>query len=106
MINLQSDFVPFMKEEHSHTFSSAFRKFLTTEKIDNRYREKLLVESWEFLMGKPIGARTSNIYIKNRVLFVQLSSAPLKQELMHQKDKVLGIIAPDFGDLVDDIRFI
>lgn len=95
-----------MKEDHSHTFTSAFRKFLTTEKLDARYREKLLVESWEHLMGRPIASRTTGLFIKDRILFVKLSSAPLKQELIHQKDKVRALIDQDFGDLIEDIKFL
>lgn len=95
-----------MKDENSHTFTSAFRKFLTTEKLDSSYREKLLVGSWEHIMGKPIASRTTGLFIKNRVLFVKLSSAPLKQEMMNQKDRVKSLVSQDFGDLIDDIRFL
>lgn len=96
----------YMKEDHSHTFTTAFRKFLTKEKIDTRYREKLLVESWEDIMGKPIASRTSSIFLKGRILFIKLSSAPLKQELVNQKEKVRALVDQDFGDLIDDIRFL
>ncbi|RED98871.1 DUF721 domain-containing protein [Marinoscillum furvescens] len=92
--------------DNSHTFTSAFRQFLQKEKIDTKYREKLLLQSWSTIMGKPIGSRTSDLFIKNRVLFVKLTSAPLKQELANNKDKVKAMLDKDFGDLIDEVRFL
>ena len=92
--------------ENSNSFTSAFRKFLVNEKLDSRYREKLLAESWESLVGKPIASRTSSLYISNKILFVKLTSAPLKQELNNNKDKVKSLLETDFGDLYTDLRFI
>ena len=95
-----------MTKDNSHTFTSAFRKFLTHEKLDVRYREKLLVESWETIMGKPIASRTTSLFLKERILFVKFSSAPLKQEMLNNKERVKSLIEKDFGDLGDDIRFL
>lgn len=95
-----------MTKDNSHTFTSAFRQFLKSENIDVKYREKLLIESWGTIMGKPIASRTSNLYLKNGVLFVTFSSAPMKQEMVNNKERVLELIGEDFGDIVKDIRFL
>lgn len=91
-------------EENS--FTSAFKQFLRTEKLEGKYREKLLIESWESIMGKPIASRTTKLYLKKKVLFVELSSAPLKQELVNNKARVKEMIDEDFSGLVDEIRFL
>lgn len=95
-----------MSEKNTHTFTSAFRQFLRDEKLDYKYREKLLVESWEIIMGKPIASRTTRLYIKDRTLFVYLSSAPLKQEMMNNRQRVKELIDEDFAGLVDEVRFL
>lgn len=92
--------------EQSNSFTNAFRKFLVNEKLDTKYREKLLAESWGDLVGTPIASRTSSVYVANKILFVKLTSAPLKQELNNNKEKVKGLLQKDFGDLFNDIRFI
>tara|TARA_B100001245_G_C22654942_1_gene321375 strand:- start:325 stop:609 length:285 start_codon:yes stop_codon:yes gene_type:complete len=92
--------------EQSNSFTNAFRKFLVNEKLDTKYREQLLAESWGDLVGAPIASRTSSVYVANKILFVKLTSAPLKQELTNNKEKVKGLLQKDFGDLFNDIRFI
>lgn len=95
-----------MQKDNLYTFDGAFRNFLKNEKIDVKYREKLLVESWEILMGKPISSRTNSIFLSKKTLFVELSSAPLKQELINNKQKVINILSKDFDGLFDDVKFI
>lgn len=90
----------------SNSFTNAFRKFLVNEKLDTKYREQLLAESWGELVGTPIASRTSSVYITKKILFVKLTSAPLKQELNNNKDKVKALLQKDFGDLFNEIRFI
>lgn len=95
-----------MSDKNSHTFTSAFRQFLVKEKLDLKYREKLLSEAWEVIVGKPIASRTKRLFIVNRVLHVELTSAPLKNEMLNHKDKVRALLEKDFGDMIDDLRFI
>ena len=57
-------------------------------------------------MGKPIAKRTEKLYVKDKVLFVKLNSAPLRQELTMKKSKVLEIIHDNFDkELVVDVLF-
>jgi predicted nucleic acid-binding Zn ribbon protein len=66
-----------------------------------------LISSWEVLMGKPIAARTSKIYINNKTLFVQITSAPLKKELSMSKRRILELLEREGGKgIVEDIHFL
>jgi hypothetical protein len=58
------------------------------------------------MMGKPIARRTEKMFIKEKVLFVKLNSAPLRHELTISKIKVLEIIHRNFDKtLVTDVKF-
>ena len=95
-----------MKEDSIHSFKDAFGRFLKEESLEERFSEKRLIQSWGKIMGAPIANRTSKLFIKDKTLFVTLSSAPLKQELTNAKDKVLELIHKEFGKtVVDEIRF-
>ena len=80
-----------------------FQKFHLSKKFD----EMKLISSWESIMGKSIASRTSTIYIKDKVLFVKLSSAPLKNELLISKIKILELLEKEGAKgVVEDIRFL
>lgn len=81
-------------------------QLLETYSIDQKFSETELVSAWERLMGKPIASRTSQLFVHKKVLYVTLTSAPLKHELNLSKSKVLEIIRREFNDqILDDIVF-
>lgn len=94
------------RKNASVELKDVIREMLQTYQIDQKYDHKHLIASWERLMGKPIASRTTKLFVKDDVLFVRLSSAPLKKEMAANKDKVLAIISKEFGDkLLKDIVF-
>ena len=44
---------------------------------------------WEKIMGKTIAKYTEKIQIHGQVLYITTSVAPLKQELLYQKEKII-----------------
>jgi len=96
-----------MKEDSIHSFKQALGKFLKSEKLEDRFNEKQLIHSWAKIMGEPIAKRTTRVFIKDKTLFVTLSSAPLKQELTMAKQKVLNLLEKEFNTrVVEDVRFL
>lgn len=82
--------------------SEAMSDLLKEFKIEDKYVESQLIDSWEKVMGAPIATRTSKIYISQKVLFVHLTSAPLRQELEMSKDRVLDLLEKEMGSRVVD----
>lgn len=70
---------------------------LQAYRIEDRFDETGLVASWERVMGTPIAKRTSKIYIHDKKLFVYLTSAPLRHELMMSRDRILVLLTKEFG---------
>ena len=76
-------------------------------RLARRFNEARLISSWENIVGHPIASRTSNIYIKDKKLFVKLSSAPLKKELSMSKQRILELLEKEAGKgVVEDIFFL
>ena len=74
--------------------------------LDDKLKEKKLIHSWGRIMGKTVAARTGKVYIKDNVLFVYLTSAPLRNELTLSKDKVMELLEKESGKgIIDDISF-
>jgi predicted nucleic acid-binding Zn ribbon protein len=89
------------------TLKEAVQDLLSTYRLKDRFDETQLIGSWEKLMGAPIARRTNKIFIRNKVMFVELKSAPLKQELNGSKSKVLELFHQEFGrDIVNEVIFM
>jgi predicted nucleic acid-binding Zn ribbon protein len=70
----------------------AFEAFLQAYRLKNKYNETYLVAYWEKLMGSSIANHTQRIYVNNKVLYLKLDSAPLRQELFMAQTKIIEII--------------
>lgn len=76
----------------------AIQNLLSSYHIKAKFDEANLVTSWERLVGKPIAKRTKKVYIRNKVLFVELDSPSMKHDLSMHKSKILDILKKEFGN--------
>jgi hypothetical protein len=61
-------------------------------------------EAWKNLMGNGVNSYTKNVVLKGSTLYVELTSAVLREELSYGKDKIIKMINEDFKrDLIKDI---
>jgi len=82
----------------------AIKELLKQYHIDTKFDEANIITSWERLVGKPIAKRTKKVFIKNHVLFVELTSPSLKHDLNYSKTSILELFQKEFGmDLVKEI---
>ena len=49
-------------------------------------------EAWKNLMGNGVNYYTKNVVLKGTTLYVELSSAVLREELTHGKSKIVTMI--------------
>lgn len=95
------------RKSDTSTLGEAISDMLKQYHLNERFDEKKLIDSWNKLMGVTIAKRTEKIFIKKKVLFVQLNSAPLKNELNMSKDKVKAILEKEVGkDIINEIIFM
>lgn len=82
----------------------AIRSMLHTFRIENRFDEATLVNSWERLVGIPIAKRTKKVFIRDKVLFVEFKSPAMKQDFLLHKTNILELFQKEFGrEVVKDI---
>ncbi|WP_420384805.1 DUF721 domain-containing protein [Roseivirga sp.] len=82
------------------SLGEAIQEMLKSFHIEEKFHETNLINSWEKIMGAPIAKRTSKVYIRDKKLFVHISSAPLKHELTMSRDKILVLIARELGSSI------
>ena len=78
----------------------AIRELLKAFMLEARFDATELSRQWPEIVGPAIANRTSRIFVKNEVLFVEVSSPPLKQELNLNKAKLLHLIEERLGKAI------
>ncbi|GGF02828.1 DUF721 domain-containing protein [Hymenobacter cavernae] len=80
---------------------------LKAYRLQGKLNEVTVVSSWERIMGKAVALKTQEVYVSNHKLFVRLSSAPLKHELVMAKTRVVEIINAEIGEqVIQEVIFL
>lgn len=70
------------------SLGDAVKKFLETSRIKQQIQSLSVEDHWGKIMGKTIANYTDKIEIRNKTLFIYTSVAPLKNELVFQKELI------------------
>ncbi len=96
-----------MSKNSKNEFQSigdAIRSMLNSYKLTSKFDETTLINAWDRIAGKPIARRTKRIYIRDKVLFVELDSPSMKHDFSLHKHQVLEMLQKEFGaGIVSDI---
>lgn len=79
---------------------AALQQFLNKSRLKSGVQSAQIESVWEDVMGKTIARYTDKIQIINQTLFITTSVAPLKQELMYQKTKIIERVNEVMKDAV------
>jgi predicted nucleic acid-binding Zn ribbon protein len=82
---------------NTHHIGDAIRDLLKSYQLTSKFDEATIVASWERLVGKPIARRTKKVSVRNKVLFVELDSPAMKNDLNLHKTQILEVFAREFG---------
>jgi hypothetical protein len=81
----------------SLSLGDAISQYLKYFKIEDKFNQTALLAKWEELMGKTVSSRTEEIFINKKTLYLKISSAPLKHELIHNKKNIIDLINKEIG---------
>jgi len=95
-----------MKRTNDRPIKEAIDEMVKTFHLEWKMNEVRVVASWEKVMGKTVANRTTQLYMRNKKLFVQLNSASLREELFNARDKIVKLMNKEVGtDVIDEIVF-
>ncbi|MBI3509187.1 MAG: DUF721 domain-containing protein [Bacteroidetes bacterium] len=93
-----------VKKGNEYTIAEAIREMMETYRLDGKINELKVLNSWEKVMGPVISKYTKKMQINNRILFIELNSAPLREELSYGKTKIISMLNSEAGaNVIDDI---
>lgn len=71
-----------------YSISEAMQEFLKGSRIKGSIQALQIEDVWEDIMGKTIARYTDKLQIIGDKLIISTQVAPLKHELMYQKEKI------------------
>jgi predicted nucleic acid-binding Zn ribbon protein len=95
-----------MRKRNTEELRDIIGQVLKQSKLDKPLKEKRLIDAWPLVLGANITQYTSSLSIKNRVLYVGLTSSVLRHDLFLSKEKILTSLNQQVGsEVISDIIF-
>jgi len=89
-----------MRKSNTQPIENVIREYLKEMNIDQKLKEVGIVSQWEKLMGKTVAIRTSQIYIRNHILYIHVTSSVLKNELLMMRQAIIEKINEEAGERI------
>lgn len=94
-----------MRRRNTESIGEVIRQYFEENPfIRRKVAESRAVRGWGALLGKSATNYTTNIYLRNGVMYIHLSSSVLRSELLMAKDRLIEKLNDYAGmHVVDDI---
>ena len=83
-----------------YSLGDALKYFVNTSRLKGSIQALQIEDVWEQIMGKTISKYTDKIQIQGKTLYITTSMAPLKQELLFQKENIIKRVNEILGEHV------
>jgi hypothetical protein len=91
---------------NDRTLKDAIKELLEVYKLSGRLNEIDVVNAWPRLVGPALARYTKNIYVHRRILYVELDSSVVRNELSMAKSALLKALNKGYEHpVIDDIIF-
>jgi hypothetical protein len=89
------------------SFKEALQEMLHHTQLHHKFQQTRIITSWQEVLGEAIAEKTLRLFIKEKTLYAEFSSAPLKKELSMAKAKIVIQLNKHVGEhIIDEIVFI
>lgn len=83
-----------------YSIGDALKQFLNKSRLKGYVQAIQIEDAWEQIMGKTIAKYTEKISIHGDKLYINTNVAPLKQELLYQKEIIIQRVNEAMGEKV------
>ena len=95
-----------MRKSNTKPLGEVLREYIREMNMEHKLKTVDVVQSWEKLLGKTIAHYTQNIYLSKRILYVEISSPVVKNELIMMREEIRLRINETAGEeMVEKITF-
>jgi predicted nucleic acid-binding Zn ribbon protein len=78
-----------MRRKNTELLGDVIQQFLKQRRLDKPLFEQRLIAAWPEVLGPNIQAYTTDISIKNKVLYVNISSSVLRHDLFLTREQII-----------------
>lgn len=95
-----------MQRKNAQSLGDVIKEFLKENNWDGKFQERRIVNLWKVLLGNNVAQYTTSIFIKNKILYVKISSSVLRGELQMCREMLIKRINEHVGEeVVNNIIF-
>lgn len=93
-----------MREKYDHTLKEVISDLINAYRWKDDLDLVKLGNSWDKIVGKIIARHTQNLTVKNRILYINVDSSVIRNELLLARSKLIESINKEMGGkMIDDI---
>lgn len=91
---------------NENSVGDVLKHIIEANKLQPGIDQITVKEAWVSLMGNGVNSYTKEVTLRKNTLYVELTSAVLRQELSYGKEKIIRMINEEFRrDVVKEIVF-
>ncbi len=80
------------RTSNESSIADILKEIIEKNKLQPGIDEVVVKEAWKSLMGNGVNSYTRNVILKNGTLYVELTSAVLREELTYGKEKIIALL--------------
>jgi len=93
-----------MRRSKTISLAEAMKDYINEMNFSEKLSEAGVLNSWDEVVGKAISLRTKKIYIRDKVLYVHLSSSVVRNELLMLRQELRNKLNEKAGsEVIKDI---
>jgi predicted nucleic acid-binding Zn ribbon protein len=101
-----SDFNENKRNGQAMPMKDVVDKLMRAYQLQGKMTEMQVLSKWEEMMGKAVAFRTTKLSIRDRVLYLELNSSVMRDELIHGKQIIIERVNQEAGfRIIEDIWF-
>lgn len=92
------------RDSNEQSLKQVIEELLRSYRIEGKMYEHMLISKYPEVVGPMIARYTESLRIRNRILFLQISSPVVKNELSYAREKLTKSLNAAAGkDIIDKI---
>jgi predicted nucleic acid-binding Zn ribbon protein len=96
----------FLRDSDEKPLGQIVGKIMKAYGLEKRMKEMDILKGWSEMMGIAVANRTTSLKINNRILYISMDSAVMREELLNGKQIILQRVNDFAGQkIIDDVWF-